>query len=565
MNTMTDFGEVSLQEILDAREMRANHQTKLIQAYQRPLLCFTMNIAGPIKNSLLIRECFLLGVRDLKMHIQGKGGKILHEEIFTERTGNTAYYVSDLSAQILKQIACEIEDRDCLGRLFDMDVLLTNGSKMSRSRFGLSDRSCLICNKEAKECSSRRAHNLEKIQEATRTILTQSFISRHSATIAALAQKALLYEVSVTPKPGLVDRRNVGSHSDMDFFSFINSSVALYTYFQEAASLGLHVFLSNASLPHVSSCTHSLCDGAFSNASSLNAFLWDTSKFSPSDYAGVFGQLRKLGRQAELRMYDATHGVNTHKGAIFTLGILSCILGMTGLHATVDEVFYTCQKLCHGLVFEDFKNLTVENAKTFGQKLYLQTGITGVRGEMEAGLPVVRKIGLPTLKKHLYEGKGFDLAGAMTLLEILIHIDDTNLISRSSLQAQKDMVQKIKSELDDIKNKCDAKKPSDERTLYNQRGMSNPEYIDEQKNISDQNMIHSQTGVSHQNTMRDQNNMSDSENIHDQKNISDQNMMVDINEALIRLDREFIERNLSPGGSADLLAACFMLYFYESM
>ena len=55
--------EVSLMEMLDARERRAQRQMQLLQQYGRPLICFTMNIAGPIKNSPLIHRGFLMGKR----------------------------------------------------------------------------------------------------------------------------------------------------------------------------------------------------------------------------------------------------------------------------------------------------------------------------------------------------------------------------------------------------------------------------------------------------------------------------------------------------------------------
>ena len=56
--------------------------------------------------------------------------------------------------------------------------------------------------------------------------------------IGALAVEAMLYEVSATPKPGLVDRSNSGAHHDMDFFTFMSSAAALRGYFDECAAIG---------------------------------------------------------------------------------------------------------------------------------------------------------------------------------------------------------------------------------------------------------------------------------------------------------------------------------------
>lgn len=62
--------EISLPQMLDARERRAHHQLDLLHQYQKPLLCFTMNIAGPIKNSDLILRGFLTGVEDMKLQLK---------------------------------------------------------------------------------------------------------------------------------------------------------------------------------------------------------------------------------------------------------------------------------------------------------------------------------------------------------------------------------------------------------------------------------------------------------------------------------------------------------------
>ena len=68
-----------------------------------------------------------------------------------------------------------------------------------------------------------------------------------------------------------------------------------------------------------------------------------------------------------------------------------------------------------GLTEKDFADVTVENAATTGQKLYAEYGITGVRGQVEAGLPAVLNIGLPTLEAGLAKGYDFDRAGGGAL------------------------------------------------------------------------------------------------------------------------------------------------------
>ena len=99
-------------------------------------------------------------------------------------------------------------------------------------------------------------------------------ISPFAETVGSLAVEAMLYEVTCTPSPGLVDRVNSGAHTDMDFDTFVTSAKALRGYFGKCFSAGLHM------------------QGQRQNE--------------------VLGELQNLGRSAELKMFSATNGVNTH-------------------------------------------------------------------------------------------------------------------------------------------------------------------------------------------------------------------------------------------------------------
>ena len=103
--------------------------------------------------------------------------------------------------------------------------------------------------------------------------------------IGALAHLAMLSEVSATPKPGLVDRMTNGAHDDMDFFTFLASATALRTSFDTFAELGR----AHAKEP----------------------------------VSALLPHLQAAGIIAERHMFAATHGVNTHKGMIFSLGLLA--------------------------------------------------------------------------------------------------------------------------------------------------------------------------------------------------------------------------------------------------
>ena len=224
-----------------------------------------------------------------------------------------------------------------------------------------------------------------------------------SSKIGRLALEAMLVEVSVTPKPGLVDRNNSGSHTDMDFFTFMKSAAALRAYFDDCA-----------------------LDGA-----------------SHRSAAHMLRGLREIGLEAEEDMFSATGGINTHKGEIFSLGIISGALGylyMHGIPVNVDSVLETVKVICAGLCKRDFAKTRKKSPEllTKGERVYLEHGISGVRGEAENGYPVVRNHGLPALRKYLADGLSLNDALAFTL----IHIMAVNvIIARHDLSTAKEVMQ----------------------------------------------------------------------------------------------------------------------------
>lgn len=446
--------EVTLTEMLEARERRAFRQQKLLAQYQIPMVCFTMNIAGPIKNSQLIRNGFELGKRYLTQQMGSLHIQCTHYEEVLEPTGNEACFLIDADPLFIKEITCSIEDGSEIGRLFDMDVLKPDGKKIERSELGLMPRRCLICGGPARECARSRTHTVEQLQTKTRELLTHAIEEEDSSFAARLVCRALLYEVCTTPKPGLVDREGNGSHKDMDIFTFMDSASALWPYFQTCTRIGRQT----------------------SNLPARQTFL----------------QIRSCGRKAEADMLLATKGINTHKGAVFSMGVLCGALGRLPREQwkQPDMILKECSTMTAGIVAADFAGLTNETAVTVGQKLYLNHQITGVRGQMEEGLPAVKNVGLPILKEGLSQGLDINRAGCAALLALITATTDTNLIARSSLAVQQETVSQIKK-------------------LLNENPYPDPQFLRE-------------------------------------------------------LDSEFIEKNLSPGGSADLLAVCYLLYFLEN-
>lgn len=388
---------ILLTEILDAREKRVKKQNSLIEQFKKPLLCFTMNIPGPMKLDRDVSIGFFVGNKLLADALSRC--RVLYAEQSRLITGCEGYYVVDLPARKLKALAVELEDIEPIGRLFDMDVIDTDGRRISREELGHSRRSCLLCDEDAVVCAGRRTHSLEELTDRVGFLLYITARRELCEYVAARAYFALHQEVSTTPKPGLVDRNNRGSHYDMGPKEFFASAVALRPFFCRFAEAG---FLSR-----------------------------------DADPQDTFLQLRSIGLEAEAAMYKATHGVNTHKGAIFSLGLLCAACGRLDPYDwTPENLLAACARMTEGICQADFAGVTVETAKTAGEKLFSLYGITGVRGQAEAGFPAVLNVGLPVFREGLSRGLNENDAGAVALLHLLAATDDTNLISRSDRQTQ---------------------------------------------------------------------------------------------------------------------------------
>ena len=100
--------EVSLLDILNAREARAQQQQQLLAKYRLPLICFTMNIAGPVKDSPLIRRGFRLGKELLEQQLSVFRVRVVHFEEISEKTGCEAFYILDCDALTAKKAAVTV-------------------------------------------------------------------------------------------------------------------------------------------------------------------------------------------------------------------------------------------------------------------------------------------------------------------------------------------------------------------------------------------------------------------------------------------------------------------------
>ncbi|WP_068505641.1 citrate lyase holo-[acyl-carrier protein] synthase [Paenibacillus kribbensis] len=173
-----DSYEVTLEEMLQARENRADRQRQLISRYAVPLISMTINIPGPQKSSLTSKYVFQEGYRILMSQLAVNQMTPLHSEAYDLLTGPEAYVAVQADARILKKLVITIEDGHPLGRLLDLDVIGPNGRAISRDELGLGKRTCLICEQAAHVCGRSRAHALPELLEAIKA-LVDSYTRKH--------------------------------------------------------------------------------------------------------------------------------------------------------------------------------------------------------------------------------------------------------------------------------------------------------------------------------------------------------------------------------------------------
>lgn len=422
---------VDLDQMLAARERRVSIQNKMLTGAGRGqcLVCLTLNIAGDIKRTPLTYMLFAYGVSQF----EALGLKVGDRIILDEATGSEAFWLAEEAGEKVKPLLEALEDSFPAARLYDFDVIVPGGSKLSRK----ATRKCLVCDGPAAVCARSRNHGLDQIREVTGGLL-KSFCAER---LAGAAVDSLIEELRVTPKPGLVDMNNCGAHRDMDAAMFERSARALKPYFEDAARMGI--------------------DGCGMQA------------------------LRARGIKAEAEMFAATGGVNTHKGLIYSMGLL-----LAGMGKSLAEGG-SCTEHAAALATEDAAaqlKRSQSSPDTNGGAVYKKFGAKGATGEAAAGFPDAQYC----LSRLLfYKDRGKNNAAALALCDCMARLEDTNLLHRGGMEG----------------------------LMYVRREAARISGLDPDERLG----------------------------------------------ALNTLDRDLMERGLSPGGSADMLALALLLERWQEM
>lgn len=270
-------------------------------------------------------------------------------------------------------------------------------------------------------------------------------LEKQAAKLATLAVRALYYELALYPKPGLVSFVDSGSHQDMNAQTFIRSLFSLRRYFYEIACAAYH---------HAD-----------------------------------FSILKDLGIAAEQRMLQATGGINTHRGAIFILGLFIAGIASCQFEYPADLAFIPLH------IQQKWGRALTEHTgapHSHGKEVLRKFKASGARGEALAGFPAIFNLGLPALKTARRNGASLQQSYLSCFFHLLAEVKDTNILYRSGQEGLA-FVQRAA------------------RQFLTQGGITAPDYL-----------------------------------VHAKK-----------------IHQQCVKRNISPGGTADLLAACILLSQWE--
>jgi holo-ACP synthase/triphosphoribosyl-dephospho-CoA synthase len=373
-----------------------------------PSLSLSLNVPGFPKSNPTVSSFFQACLQDLKCHFISHQIDIQENDAveICDAAGDfylVPFSMNHFSLPEIKQICEGFEENHPLGRFVDVDLNDEQGNTVSSGKSKL----CFFCReKPAIECRREKSHNFDELRSFMFSEMDEYNRKQREERIAkklsSLAELAILAEISLTPKPGLVDQLSSGSHSDMNFQTFVDSTSAISPWFEELVHEGF--------------------------------------AFQDDDLTQALPRLRNIGLQMEAAMFEVTGNINTQKGVIFLMGLslFACGRLFSQYEKFQIPVFRKIiQDICVGLVETELTNAT-DSGKSHGEKIFRKYGYSGARGEAASGLATVFNFGLPEI---IQTGQLNDESLIKCLLSIAANNNDTNILFRSN----PDVLSKFKS------------------------------------------------------------------------------------------------------------------------
>jgi len=394
------------EQLLEAREAR-QALIDLTGEPGRTVVFASTSIPGPAKNPEGLGTLFGAACEHLASRLGASPA-----DRGLDALGPWALFRTPLPAAIVKRITVELESAQPSGRLLDLDVY-DEGRQVDRAALGLPPRACLACDRPAVECIRLKRHGAEELERAVRTLLAvrrrdapegttpRVASSRHAANrgverLAACLVTGARVELALTPKPGLVDRHDNGSHPDLSFELMARSVDLLPQYFDELiaglVTAGLKTRATPDPLP----------------AAALAACI-------------------EIGRRAERRML-AEIGANAHRGYIFLAGLV--LLGaLDGEEHLREGIRRTARAV------SQLQGADGPRAGSHGSAVRERHALGGILGEAVGGLPSVFEGGLPALRgrratRGARRGAGDDESLHYTMAVLMQAVEDTTAVYR---------------------------------------------------------------------------------------------------------------------------------------
>lgn len=302
----------------------------------------------------------------------------------TDLLGPFQIVSSGVSPMEAKMAALTIETENPSGRILDVDVFTLDGSQIDRARLGLPPRACFVCLEPAHECARLGRHSDSELLERVDSLL-QPFVPAPQRVLPDVLAKHLvrgaLSELDLTPKPGLVDRHDSGSHPDLSYAAMRTSAELLPQYFDDL----------------------------------LRCF---SEKRPLAEYV-------QAGIAAEGRMNREIHA-NAHKGFIFLSGLVllaacECDGQISHLRQAISDI--GTRFFAHS-----------ESSDSHGADIRTRHALGGIRAEAEQGLPAVFEHGWPRYREALEAGWDPEHAGFYLMATLMQRVEDTTAIHRCGLE-----------------------------------------------------------------------------------------------------------------------------------